>query len=263
MSKAAGGKQPKTPSKKAAKTPPKKQAKASPRKQPKAPPEKRSSAQRSIIPPGQVDTPQRRRDIMVAASELFAAHGYHGVSVRDIARRANVPIALCSYYFGKKQELFLALFEQNRSSIEDRIGAIEEVSRNLDTPSSLERLVRSWAEPIALQQNMSGDEVFHILTARALWDPAEEAQAAVEQYFDPVAKAFIRTLGAILPNRKPEDLVWGYEWAVGALLMFVMDRRIKRLSANLAVPADRTQIDNFVRFVCAGLRALPASGRRV
>ena len=44
--------------------------------------------------------------ILDAAEELFAARGYHGVSLRDITHAAGVEVALANYHFGPKEELF-------------------------------------------------------------------------------------------------------------------------------------------------------------
>ncbi len=52
---------------------------------------------------GNADT---RQTILIAARELFAANGFDGTSIRAIAGRAGVDVALVGYYFGNKQQLF-------------------------------------------------------------------------------------------------------------------------------------------------------------
>ncbi|MCM3547526.1 transcriptional regulator [Niallia circulans] len=52
---------------------------------------------------------QTKTTIKDAAISLFYAKGFHGTSVRDIARKAGVNPALISYYFGGKQALFESL----------------------------------------------------------------------------------------------------------------------------------------------------------
>ena len=39
----------------------------------------------------------------------FAEEGFDGTSVRDIAKKANVNIAMISYYFGSKEKMLEAL----------------------------------------------------------------------------------------------------------------------------------------------------------
>ncbi len=48
--------------------------------------------------------------IIETAEELFAENGFAGTSVRDIADKANVNVAMISYYFGSKEKLLEALF---------------------------------------------------------------------------------------------------------------------------------------------------------
>lgn len=52
--------------------------------------------------------PDTRQEIMLTARELFARGGYDGTSLRAIATRAEVNVALIRYYFGTKEELFTA-----------------------------------------------------------------------------------------------------------------------------------------------------------
>ncbi|WP_059103786.1 forespore capture DNA-binding protein RefZ [Shouchella shacheensis] len=65
-----------------------------------------------------------------AATYLFYAKGYHGTSVRDIAKEASVNAALVSYYFGGKQGLFESLMTD---FFEGYVKTIE-TFRHLDLP---------------------------------------------------------------------------------------------------------------------------------
>ena len=57
------------------------------------------------------DFNEKQIHIMEAAEKLFAAKGFEGSSVRDIAEAAAVNLAMISYYFGSKEKLMEALFE--------------------------------------------------------------------------------------------------------------------------------------------------------
>ncbi|HYH14901.1 MAG TPA: TetR family transcriptional regulator [Flavisolibacter sp.] len=54
----------------------------------------------------------KQLNIINTAEKLFACKGFDGTSIRDIAEAANVNIAMISYYFGSKEKLMQALFEQ-------------------------------------------------------------------------------------------------------------------------------------------------------
>jgi len=47
--------------------------------------------------------------ILDAAESLFTSKGFEGASVRDIAKKANVNVAMISYYFGSKEKLLQQL----------------------------------------------------------------------------------------------------------------------------------------------------------
>ena len=60
------------------------------------------------------DTSADSRERLIEVSKkLFAAHGYEGVSVRDIATEAGLNISLVSYYFGGKDGLLEACLQES------------------------------------------------------------------------------------------------------------------------------------------------------
>ena len=62
-------------------------------------------AQVKIVPsPGTNDDTRKR--LLGAATDVFAEHGYHGGTVREICRVAKVNLALVNYHFGDKMALY-------------------------------------------------------------------------------------------------------------------------------------------------------------
>lgn len=55
---------------------------------------------------------QRSSDILDAATSVFAAHGYHGGSLRDIARQLDVSLTSVVHHFGSKYDLLEAVLER-------------------------------------------------------------------------------------------------------------------------------------------------------
>lgn len=51
--------------------------------------------------------------IIAAARELFLAHGVEGTSLRQIARSADTSVGMIYYYFTTKDDLFLAVVEED------------------------------------------------------------------------------------------------------------------------------------------------------
>ncbi|GAA4461129.1 TetR family transcriptional regulator [Nemorincola caseinilytica] len=55
---------------------------------------------------------EKQLSIIAAAERLFSVNGFEGTSVRDIANEAGVNVAMISYYFGSKEKLMEAVFEE-------------------------------------------------------------------------------------------------------------------------------------------------------
>lgn len=55
---------------------------------------------------------EKQQSIINTAENLFSVTGFDGTSVRDIAHAAGVNVAMISYYFGSKEKLMEAVFEQ-------------------------------------------------------------------------------------------------------------------------------------------------------
>jgi AcrR family transcriptional regulator len=82
--------------------------------------------------------------ILTAAEELFAVRGYHGATTREIAAAAGMNLAMIHYYFGNKEGLYRAIFEDK---IERIRGIFESASVESGTCAErLERVIRSYAE---------------------------------------------------------------------------------------------------------------------
>lgn len=62
--------------------------------------------------------------LLEAAKKMLLQKGYSGLSTRDVAAAAGVPLSQIHYHFGSKQGLVLALFEYLNSQLLDRQNAL-------------------------------------------------------------------------------------------------------------------------------------------
>ena len=65
-----------------------------------------------------------RANLVAVAAPLFAAKGFNGVSVREVATAAEVNLSMISYYFGGKEGLYAAVLK-DQFAILEKIGDIE------------------------------------------------------------------------------------------------------------------------------------------
>lgn len=96
---------------------------------------------------------------MLAAEELFAEKGFNGTSVRDIAEKAHINLAMVSYYFGSKEKLLEALFEYRGEIMKLKLESIIEKT-GLSALEKVYLLIDNYIEKIITQQ------CFHKVLAR-------------------------------------------------------------------------------------------------
>lgn len=68
--------------------------------------------------------------IFLESAKLFATKGYHGTSVRDIAKAAEVNVALINYHFKSKENLFLQVVQFGYQELNNEVHATRGQSVN-------------------------------------------------------------------------------------------------------------------------------------
>jgi AcrR family transcriptional regulator len=74
-------------------------------------------------PRGRTPRAVREAQMVAAAERLFAEHGYHGVSMDQIAAASGITKPMLYDYFGSKEGLFLACMERARGRLFGAIGS--------------------------------------------------------------------------------------------------------------------------------------------
>jgi AcrR family transcriptional regulator len=65
--------------------------------------------------------PKTRARLILAGTKEFAAHGYRGASVRDIANLADTNVAAIKYHFGSKEKFWQAVVSHLYRALADAI----------------------------------------------------------------------------------------------------------------------------------------------
>lgn len=199
--------------------------------------------------------------VLDAAEELFALHGFDGVTMRQIAKSAEVDVALPNYHFGSKQGLFDAVFHRRAALFNAaRSDALDEVIRKSgDSHPELEAILSAFLMPIAEAQMQSdpGWRNYCRLVAQVNSSPVW-VQMMTEHY-DALIRKFIDLVGLALPNVAPADLYWGYHFLSGALSLSMADTgRIQHLSGGLCRSDDFENLyRHMIRFFVLGFKGLP------
>ncbi len=192
----------------------------------------------------------------MAAEKLFAQYGYHAVPLRQIAIVAEVPLALVAYYFGQKHELFHAIFEHWRHTVDERLALLGQALAGERGQHTLQRVVQAFVEPVLRMRASPEGEYYALLVARELSYRTEDTDRVLADYFDPMAHAFIDALHQSCPGSTRAEAAWAYQFALGALIHHSSDFRITRLSRGESSPGDPGAAPRLVRFISAGIAAV-------
>ena len=176
---------------------------------------------------------QTREKIILSAERLFSFRGFHGVSVRDVARDCEVDAALVHYHFGSKSQLYsTALLSRAEGFMADRELALEICLKAADGKPSIEDVIAAYTKPY-LEHAASGDEGWRAwfrLLATANLSP-EWAPEVWNQHFNPFVKKFIDTLKLAAPGAPEGHYYWCYHFFAGALVATFADTgRVDALS---------------------------------
>jgi AcrR family transcriptional regulator len=72
------------------------------------------------------DLSRIKKTLLETAEALFSDKGYNGTSIREIARSADVNLALVNYHFGSKENLYLTIFQRRFLAYENALLKIEQ-----------------------------------------------------------------------------------------------------------------------------------------
>jgi len=195
--------------------------------------------------------------ILDAAEALFARHGYDGVTMRQIAQGAQVDVALANYHFGKKLDLFHAVFERRAEILSSSRRKLLMSAKGKD--QTLEQVIEAFLLPLKMAQETedSGWKNYLALLAYVMNSPVW-SQELMGKVFDKRVGEFIDALKAAFPNANDEDLHWCYHYVSGALaLTLAQTGRIDRLSDGKCLSTDfDAAYERMIPFVAAGFKAV-------
>jgi len=171
----------------------------------------------------------RRRDavgtreaLLAAGAELFAEHGYDGVPVADIARRAGVNKAMINYHFGGKRPLYVAIVSATFAEIVASVERLAEAPR--PAPELLRELIAVVSDGVTRRHpHFCTMMLREVLAGGAHLEPALVAQPA--RLLTAVQR--IVTRGVREGDFRPVDPVLTHLSLVGGLVFFFATRRFR------------------------------------
>ncbi len=195
--------------------------------------------------------------ILDTAELLFSKHGFHGVTLKDVAKQVGVHHTLLNYYFDDKRTLFDAVFARRAVvTIDKRMQALDDYERAAGNNPTVEGALHAFLDTdLDLYiQGGEGWKNYGAFGAQASNSP--EGAEFMDKYFDPVVLRLIEILKKALPDAAEEDIFWGYHFVTGALMLtLARTGRIDKLSHGLCRSDDYEAVKaRMARFMAAGFR---------
>ncbi|KAA5804753.1 TetR/AcrR family transcriptional regulator [Alkalicaulis satelles] len=204
-----------------------------------------------------------REKLLDSAEKLFALKGFHGVTVRAIAREADSDPALVAYYFGGKRELFDEVLLRRAEQLNQiRLQELEACERAAGPEGpTVEEIIAAFTHPL-LDRSIHGDPGWksYFALIGQITNAPDWGGAVMSKYFDPIVRRFLQSLRKALPDCRDEELFWSYHFLSGALVLtFAETGRIDSLSGGLCKSSDIEAVaDRLPEFIAAGFRRLCA-----
>ena len=192
----------------------------------------------------------RRELALQSAEKIFAQYGYDGATMRMIADDAELKLALLTYHFRTKLNLYREVFAQHQSLNEMRVKALREV--DVEADEAIERIV----DAFLIIGHVNTDDIrkarYLRVVLREAADPQAYDRGILTEFFDPMAREFIRALHKAMPHQSSGFARWGYLFAVGALITSNFDDRERVLAEGAINTEDRLAL--LRNFIVAGLK---------
>ncbi|MRU14974.1 TetR/AcrR family transcriptional regulator [Roseovarius sp. A21] len=190
--------------------------------------------------------------VLDAAEKVFAARGFDGATIRDIATEAGEPIGTIHHHGGGKEALFHQIIARRAEALSQaRLTALSQIRARGDL--TLDTVLSAFIRPFF---DLTHDDPRwrHYARLVAFVSVDDRWQDISAQFFDPTAAVFMEELLALVPHASRPQLAEGFVFSVSAMLALLTSQdRIGTLSGGQS--EQDAQIDHLVRFCAAGIAA--------
>jgi AcrR family transcriptional regulator len=200
-----------------------------------------------------------RKRLLDVASALFAEHGYHHVTVRDICRHARANLAAVNYHFGDKLGLYLEVVKAAIATVRPIEDQLRVSAAGEPAAEQLERYIRHAAS------FTPANEWVQRLFAHEFNQPVPEASALIaSRVLRPRLRYLSGLIGALL-SRSPDDTqVRNCTASILGQLFVLRSRPLRTLVYGSAESPEGPDAlaSHIVAFSLAGIRAVGARSAR-
>lgn len=204
-----------------------------------------------------------REQLLDAASEVFAEHGFRNATVREICQRAGANVAAINYHFGDKKALYTEVVRRCMRMARDKYPPTIGLS-NRSTP---EQKLRAFVYSFLLRIFDAGPNGMRgRLILREMVDPTDALDVAVAEEARPMAGYLMEVVREFLGPRAGDDEVRLCGMSVVSQVLFYNHCRplVARLFPDLKFDAKAIErlADHITAFSVAGLRQAAGAAKK-
>jgi len=169
-----------------------------------------------------------RRRLLDAAGALFAARGFRGATLREIAERAGANLAAVNYHFGSKEALYLEVAREHFERLERRLaerGAGVAGGDDLERCSRAELEARLHARVRTVLTSLLVEDPIHAaLMQRELLDPSDALPVIVRRWVLPLRGETERLLARLAPELGATEIARATFSVMGQIMFYLTHR---------------------------------------
>lgn len=164
---------------------------------------------------------EKQIHILDVAEELIAQKGYEGTSVRDISSKANINVAMISYYFGSKEKMMTYLYQYRVLKTRENFSEFAETIKNGKPEMQIKEMIKY------IVSHLFKYNYFHGFVNQELRHTENLKEELLEFYrlfvvkLDEVIKRGVE-IGVFTFAPKPEDLL---TTILGSTLFVIRNRK--------------------------------------
>jgi len=168
---------------------------------------------------------EKQIHILDIAEELIAKKGYEGTSVRDICSKANINVAMISYYFGSKEKMMSYLYQYRVLKTRENFSEFADTIKDGKSEMQLREIIKYIVSQLFKYNYFHGFVTQELRHTENLKDELLDFYQLFVKKLDDVIKKGVAS-GVFTFTPKPEDIL---TMIIGSTLFVIRNKNFYEL----------------------------------
>ncbi|WP_027378787.1 TetR family transcriptional regulator [Chryseobacterium daeguense] len=168
---------------------------------------------------------EKQIHILDIAEELIAKKGYEGTSVRDICSKANINVAMISYYFGSKEKMMSYLYQYRVLKTRENFSEFADTIKDGKPEMQMKEIIKYIVSQLFKYNYFHGFVTQELRHTENLKDELLDFYQLFVKKLDEVIKKGVAS-GVFTFTPKPEDVL---TTIIGSTLFVIRNRNFYEL----------------------------------